>query len=117
MREVIAIIRREKARKTKESCGAAGLSLTSCNVVGRGKERGLRYHSRPGKGGGAGAGIAYLPKVMLTLVVRDEDVDGVVKLIMEQNRTGSVGDGKVFVCPMEEAVRIRTGERGAEALT
>ncbi len=110
MREVIAIIRREKARKTKEALGAAGFPLTSWSVVGRGKEKGLRYHSRPE------AGISYLPKVMLTLVVRDEDVDGVVKLIMEQNRTGSVGDGKVFVCPVDEAVRIRTGEKGAEAL-
>ena len=114
MREVIAIIRRERARRTKEACRAAGLSLTSWSVVGRGKERGLRYHSRSGKG--SEAGISFLHKVMLTMMVRDEDVDGVVKLIIEQNCTGSVGDGKVFVCPVEEAVRIRTGEKGVEAL-
>ena len=53
---------------------------------------------------------------MLTLVVDDESVSPVVELIMQTNRTGMIGDGRIFVCPMDDAVRVRTGERGNDAL-
>ncbi len=60
--------------------------------------------------------MRYIPKRMLTMVVPDENVEEVIEAIMETNRTGMIGDGRIFVCQMKEAIRIRTGERGEEAI-
>ncbi|MBQ6668737.1 MAG: P-II family nitrogen regulator, partial [Deltaproteobacteria bacterium] len=60
--------------------------------------------------------VDFIPKIKIELVIPDELVDQVVETIMEAARTGHVGDGKIFVMPVEEAVRIRTGERGEDAL-
>ena len=60
--------------------------------------------------------MRYVPKRMLTMVVSDDKVGEVIETIMETNRTGMIGDGRIFVCPVKEAIRIRTGERGEEAI-
>lgn len=122
MKEIIAIIRRQKLKATKDALASAGFtSLHFCDVEGRGRERGLRYSSHE-KGEvseprrDSEVGMRYLPKKMLSLVAEDKDVSRVVHVIMKNNRTGSIGDGKVFVLPVENALRIRTGEAGKEAL-
>ena len=61
--------------------------------------------------------MKYLPKRMLSVVVEDEFVAAVVAVITRVNRTGNIGDGRIFVCPVEESIRIRTGERGEEAIS
>ena len=119
MKEVIAIIRMNAIQKTKRALADAGFpSVTAKVVFGRGKQKGL--HISPpatiSPGEGEGSGMRYIPKRMLTMVLPDEKVDELVKIIMETNRTGEIGDGRIFVCPIEDAVRIRTGEIGEEAI-
>jgi nitrogen regulatory protein PII 2 len=118
MREVIALIRMNKIQRTKEALADAGYScLTATLVYGRGKQRGL-YISPLGnvKPDSKKAAIRFIPKRMLNIVLDDESVPEVVELIMRVNRTGMIGDGRIFVCPMNDAVRVRTGERGDDAI-
>jgi len=118
MREVIAVIRMNKIQATKEALAEAGYScLTATLAYGRGKQKGL-YISPLGnvKPDSKKAAIRFIPKRMLNIVVDDESVPEVVETIMRTNRTGMIGDGRIFVCPIAEAVRIRTGERGDDAL-
>jgi len=118
MKEVIAIIRMNKIQATKDVLAEAGYTCLTANLVyGRGKQKGL-YISPLGnvKPDSKKAAIRFIPKRMLTLVVDDDSVPTVVEMIMRTNRTGMVGDGRIFVCPMTDAVRIRTGERGDAAL-
>ncbi|KAB3547773.1 MAG: P-II family nitrogen regulator [ANME-2 cluster archaeon] len=118
MKEVIAIIRMNKIQATKDVLAEAGYTcLTATLVYGRGKQKGL-YISPLGnvKPDSKKAAIRFIPKRMLNIVVDDESVPEVVETIMRTNRTGIVGDGRIFVCPIAEAVRIRTGERGDDAL-
>lgn len=106
--------------KTLERLGAGGFSMaTTRRVLGRGREGGLKYSSRPAdraSPGTDGVRMAFLPKQMVTLAVRDSDVESVVSLIIQANKIGGLGDGKIFVLPMDEAVRVRTGEGGEAAL-
>ena len=118
MREVIAVIRMNKIQATKEALAEAGYScLTATLAYGRGKQKGL-YISPLGnvKPDSKKAAIRFIPKRMLNIVVDDESIPQVVELIAQVNRTGMVGDGRLFVCPITDAVRIRTGERGDDAL-
>jgi len=104
MKMVRAIIRREKEYEVILKLEASGFSsLTKVHVFGRGKQKGLTVGS-----------VHYdeLPKVMLMMVVNDEDVDKIVGIISETARTGSIGDGRIFISPVEEAYTVRTGERG-----
>jgi nitrogen regulatory protein PII 2 len=118
MREVIALIRMNKIQRTKEALADAGYScLTATLVYGRGKQRGLYINPLGNvKPDSKKAAIRFIPKRMLNIVVDDESVPEVVELIMRVNRTGMIGDGRIFVCPMNDAVRVRTGERGDDAL-
>ena len=112
VKEVIAIIRPGKAKVTKQKLAAKGfVAYTEHRVSGRGKQKGLRYQPDD-----ATLGIPFLPKRMITVFVNDEDADPVVALFIEANKTGEIGDGKIFVCPAEEAIRIRTDERSRAAL-
>ena len=92
-----------------EDLDHAGMTLTE--VRGHGTQRGITEQWR-----GKAVTIEYLTKVKIELVVKDGDVDAVIALIIEAARTGEVGDGKIFVSPVSTAVRIRTGERGGEAV-
>lgn len=119
MKEVMAIIRRERVSATKEALLRAGFpSMHLCNVEGKGRQSGLRYAGASDEGGEEpqAPGIRFLPKKMLTLMVMDEDVGLVVDAIIKANQTKEIGDGKIFVSPINDSMRIRTGEQGAETL-
>ena len=101
MKEVIAVIRPEKWQATLEAAGALSLSeYTQVRVMGRGRQRGLRY-MRPVNGSDDGV-MQFLPKRMLTWMVPDEMVGGLVRALVNANKTDNFGDGKVFVCPVDE---------------
>ncbi|HLF72580.1 MAG TPA: P-II family nitrogen regulator [Dehalococcoidia bacterium] len=113
MNKVEAIIRPEKLEAVKESLAAAGfVGLNIVNVTGRGVQRGIVHAGR----GGEEYRVDMLPKSKIELVVKDADTDKVVNLILEAARTGSIGDGKIFVIPVANAIRVRTGERGDAAV-
>ncbi len=115
MKEVLAIIRPQKWTETKRRLHALGLpACVQQRVLGRGRERGLQY--LPRRGAEAGIGVRYLPKRMVSWVVEAHQVEPMVHAIMQVNRTGQLGDGVIFILPIDEVVRVRTGERGVEAL-
>ena len=103
MKEVIALIRAEKWQETVDVAQALG--LTECShirVMGRGKQRGLRY-MRPVNGSDDGV-MQFLPKRMLSWLVPDETAGGLVRALISVNKSENFGDGKVFVCPVEEII-------------
>jgi nitrogen regulatory protein PII 1 len=104
MKMVRAVIRPEAVDKVADSLEAGGFTaLTRVEVFGRGKQKGIKVGN-----------VVYdnLPKTMLMLVVGDDDLEKVVKIIEGAARTGNIGDGKIFVTSVDEAYTIRTGERG-----
>ena len=115
LKEVVAIIRPQRWSHTKLRVQRVRVQgFTQARVLGRGRERGLRY--LPRKGAASGMGVRYLPKRMISWIVEEAHVEPLVRAIIEANQTGQLGDGKIFVLPVEDAVRLRTGERGLEAL-
>ena len=118
MKEIIALIRREKAKATKQKLADQEfIPYTEKQVLGRGKQLGLHYPEMNGGQTWPPLGISFLPKSMLTIFVNDEDVEQVMAIIRDTNKTGEIGDGKIFVCLLEDVVRIRTDERGCAALS
>lgn len=123
MKEVLAIIRMNKMNETKRALADAGISsLTARKVTGRGKGK-VDFLLLQGAEKGyeeainqLGPGPKLIPKRMLNVVVPDDKVDLVVKTIIKVNKTGSPGDGKIFVEPLLDAIRVRTNERGDEAI-
>ena len=114
MKEIIAIVRSNMWQKTKSRLVEEGFSsFTVQRVYGRGRQKGLTYLS---KSEAPAEGIRYLPKRMVTLFVHAEDVDRVVQSLISANQTREIGDGKIFICPLEGVERIRTGEKAQEAL-
>ena len=85
--------------------------MTVEDVKGRGRQLGITESYR-----GKDYNVDLLPKVRLEIIVKAKDVDNVVKSIIENAKTGDIGDGKIFISPVEEVIRIRTGERGEEAI-
>lgn len=123
MKEIVAIIRMSKVGVTKDVLAAAGYpAATFQKVLGRGKQRGLVGEVRVTEVDKAtemifsATAMEFVPKRMITTIVDDKDVERVVNIIMAVNRTGQVGDGKIFVLPVDDAIRIRTKEKGFEAL-
>ncbi len=113
MNKVEAIVRPERLEVVKEALSQAGfIGLNIVNVTGRGVQKGIVHTGR----GGEEYRVDMLPKSKIELVVKDGDTDRVVSLILEAARTGSIGDGKIFVSPVTDAIRVRTGERGDAAL-
>ena len=123
MKEVVAIVRMNMMNQTKQSLADVGFpALNAVKVLGRGKGQ-VDYRLLRGAESGAEEAIAQLglgpqliPKRMVSLVVADEKVPLVVQTIIECNRTGQAGDGKIFVLPVSDSVRIRTGESGDAAI-
>lgn len=112
MKRITAIVRPEKMEKLKEALFAAGIGgMTISQVQGCGKQHGWKEYFR-----GTEVLLNMVPKVKFEIVANDGDVDKIVKVVCETARTGQVGDGKIFVYPAEEVIRIRTGERGSEAI-
>jgi len=123
MKEVIAIIRINKMNETKRALADAGIySLTARKVTGRGRGKINTLLLKGAEKGyeeaitQLGSGPRRFPKRMLTIVVPDAKVPTVVKTVIEVNKTGSPGDGKIFVQPLLDAIRIRTAEKGDKAL-
>ena len=109
---MIAIVRPEKLEPLKDALFAAEVSgMTISQVMGCGNQHGWSEYFR-----GTEVLLNMIPKVKFELVVEDDAVDALVSLICETAATGEVGDGKIFISPVEEVVRIRTGERGASAI-
>ncbi|HYA61444.1 MAG TPA: P-II family nitrogen regulator [Candidatus Acidoferrum sp.] len=117
MKEVIAVIQMNKIEATKNALDIIGIpSFTAYKAYGRGKQRGL-YTAYPSLSTEQGERkMKFLPKRMLSVVVDDEFVPAVIAVLTRVNRTGNIGDGRIFVCPVEESIRIRTGERGEDAI-
>ncbi len=124
MKQVIAIIRMNMMNATKQALIEAGFpAFTARKVVGRGKGN-VDVGVMQGAEAGAPEAIArlkddgpmLLPNRMMSVAAPDESVPKLIETIIRANRTGKSGDGKIFVVPIEEAVRIRTGERGAAAV-
>lgn len=112
MKRVEAVIKPFKLEDVKEALGEAGISgMTVSDVKGYGRQQG---HSELYRG--AEYVVDFLPKIKIDLVVAQEQVDEVVKIISESARTGKIGDGKIFVSSVEKVVRIRTGEEDEEAI-
>jgi nitrogen regulatory protein PII 2 len=122
MKEIIAIIRPNKMGQTKAALEEIGFpGLTAHSVLGRGRQRGIAGEVNceiPASllGQGKSGGMKYVPKRLLTLVVSDEAVEQVVKTIINVNQTAQIGDGKIFICPLDDAVRVRTDEQGESAI-
>jgi nitrogen regulatory protein PII 2 len=118
MKEVIAIIRRNKIQETKSGLLGIGVpALTMLSVEGRGRQKGLSEQPDPfGDSVEVETALHFIPKRMISTVVTDEDVPKVVDAIIRINRTGNIGDGKIFVCPVEDAIRVRTGDMKENAL-
>jgi nitrogen regulatory protein PII len=112
MKKVEAIIKPFKLDEVKEALSGVGIQgLTVTEVKGFGRQKGHTELYR-----GAEYVVDFLPKIKLEIAVADEDVDKAIEAIRESANTGRIGDGKIFVLPMDEVIRIRTGERGAEAV-
>lgn len=112
MKEIIALIRPFKLDEVREALTEIGVSgLTVTDVKGFGRQKG---HSEVYRG--AEYVIDFVPKIKLELVIKDELYERALEIILKVARTGKIGDGKIFVRDVAEAIRIRTGENGDEAL-
>ncbi len=112
MKKIEAIIREERleaVKKCLEDMGYMGITITE--VSGRGHQKGLVLQWRAGE-----YRVDLLPKLKVEVVVMDEDVAKVTECIVMAARTGEMGDGKIFVLPVENVIRIRTGEQGKDAV-
>src|SRR5512136_1321674 len=106
MKMVKAIIKPERfefVKKALEDKGFVGMTITE--VKGRGEQKGITLEYRGGL-----MTVDFLPKIQLEIVVRDSDVDTLITTITEAARTGKIGDGKIFIMPVDTSIRIRTGE-------
>lgn len=122
MKEVIAIIRPKKVEATKDALEKAGFpSITATPALGRGRQRGIaselnmRVDPQLLSKGRSG-GMKYIPKRCLDIVVTDGDVQVVIDTIIKINQTAQIGDGKIFVLPIDNAIRVRTSEKGENAV-
>jgi nitrogen regulatory protein P-II 1 len=112
MKEIVAIIRPDKlenVKKSLEEIGCNGVTVTE--VKGRGRQLGITESYR-----GSDYRIDLLPKTRLEIIVNDSDVDKITDAIVKTAQTGDIGDGKIFISPVEDVIRIRTGERGDTAV-
>ncbi len=112
MKKIEAVIKPFKLDEVKEELQVLGITgMTVTEVKGFGRQKGHREIYR-----GAEYEVDFIPKVKLEIIVSAEMADRVVEAIVKAARTGKIGDGKIFILPLEEVVRIRTGESGNEAI-
>lgn len=127
MKEISAIIRMNKVNETKKALSEAGFPAITCRkVYGRGKkavnfdiiQELLEGHDvqSPTLMESITEGHRLITKRMILMVVLDDEVERAVSAIIDANQTGNMGDGKIFICPVAETIRIRTGETGDEAV-
>ena len=112
MKKIEAIIKPFKLDDVREALTEIGITgMTVSEVKGFGRQKGHTEIYR-----GAEYAVDFLPKVKVELVLADEDVERAIDVIIETARSGKIGDGKIFIFPVEEAIRIRTGERSDSAV-
>ena len=112
MQMIEAVIKPSKLEEVKTALTAMGiLGMTAVECKGFGKQMGHTERYR-----GAKMDVGFVPKVLLKVCVKSDDLDRAVKAIVTAARTGAVGDGKIFIYPVANSVRIRTGEEGEEAV-
>ena len=112
MKKIEAIVRPEKLENVRGALAEIGiLGMTVSEVSGRGKQSGITLQWRAGD-----YQVEFLPKVKIEVIVLDEDLSRALNAIMMRARTGARGDGKIFIMPVEDAVRIRTGDSGDSAI-
>lgn len=112
MKKVEAIIRPEKLEEIKDVLKTLHLNgLSISQIMGCGNQKGWKEFVR-----GSEVDVNFLPKVKIELVVQDDQLEDIIASITEKAKTGDVGDGKIFVSEISDAVRIRTGERGENAI-
>jgi nitrogen regulatory protein P-II 1 len=112
MKKIEAIIRPDILNNIKNSLSELGYpGMTITEVKGHGKQKGVEQIWHGGK-----YRVEFLPKIKLEIIVLDEDLDRIISAIIMEARTGNIGDGKIFIYPVEDAIRIRTGEAGNNAI-
>jgi nitrogen regulatory protein P-II 1 len=112
MKKIEAVVRPEKLGEIKTALATAGfIGLTTYEVKGRGKQKGMVLSYRTSE-----YRVDLLPKTKLEIVLDDKDVEKAVEIICDIGNTGNMGDGKIFILPVEEVIRVRTGERGKGAI-
>jgi nitrogen regulatory protein P-II 1 len=112
MKKIEAIIKPFKLDDVREALSAIGITgMTVCEIKGFGRQKGHTELYR-----GAEYVVDFLPKLKLDIVVSDEKLDECIDAITNAARTGKIGDGKIFVYPVEQVIRIRTGEQGDDAV-
>lgn len=112
MKKLEIIIRPDALRKVRDELSSLGIhGMNYCEVMGFGRQHGHTEVYR-----GSTVKVDFLPKIRIELVVHDEALDKVIDAVLKTARTGHVGDGKIFVSEVLDAIRIRTGEHGNEAL-
>ncbi len=112
MKKIEAIIKPFKLEDVKDALTEAGITgMTVSDVKGYGRQQG---HSELYRG--AEYVVDFLPKIKLELIIEDENVDSIIQVITETAKTGKIGDGKIFVSPIQRVVRIRTGEENEDAI-
>jgi len=112
MKKIEAIIKPFKLDEVKDALNGIGIQgMTVTEVKGYGRQKGHTEMYR-----GAEYLVDFVPKIKLEIIVPDEQVDQVIEMVLAVARTGKIGDGKIFVLPVEQVVRVRTGETGNEAV-
>ena len=112
MKEIVAIIRPEKLEDVKKALEEIGCNgVTVVEVKGRGRQLGITESYR-----GSDYRIDLLPKTRLEIIINDKDVEKITESIVKTAQTGDIGDGKIFISPVEDVIRIRTGESGEKAV-
>ena len=112
MKKILAIIRPDKLEEVKQALEEIGChGLTVKEVRGRGRQLGITESYR-----GHDYKVDLLPKTEIEIVTMEDKLDNIVETIVKTAQTGDIGDGKIFISPVEEVIRIRTGERGEKAI-
>jgi nitrogen regulatory protein P-II 2 len=112
MKIVCAILRTHRLQEVKDALSEAGIvGMTATDVRGAGRQKGQVERYR-----GSEYSIDLIPKIKLEIAVEDGEVENVINVIREAAHTGEIGDGKIFIFPLEDSMRIRTGERGESSL-
>ena len=112
MKKILAIIRPDKLEEVKEVLEGIGChGLTVKEVRGRGRQLGITESYR-----GHDYKVDLLPKTEIEIVTKEEDIENIIQTIITKAQTGDIGDGKIFISPVEEVIKIRTDERGEKAV-
>lgn len=112
MKKIEAVVRPESIDAVRSALGIAGVTgIMISEIEGHGKQKGVVQQWR-----GEKYRVELLPKVKIEIIVKDQDLGRISKVIIDSAKTGEIGDGKIFIYPVEDVIRIRTGEKGEDAV-